>query len=563
MLGTGPYIIGICILAYVIFIQSNTGTPVLPQPSSGYIFRPNETQKLVEEAKREAARVQAIQQQRHSLQGKDGQLVEYAYDVALKDGDEYLQDIIDYVHHRNAEHQMSAAVREAETRVHETLVADQPPVKVHVILAADNGTFSGMHELYFIEAALRYRTDLSIRHCRSASFGFFEKPRRDPLTSRVLNGAGSSSAGVRKVPMLVVTTGILPTSSAACTEAVMQLPMFAVQSVTLLGTSGGTPVVGGGGWHPGVPQATAETSIRSDMSVEEQEMRANPTCQLPWKDEATKVAIGSVCVTYGSLLQECGHCVEAEEAVTSLCSRPRCSMHQNTSFFGPCGFLHPISSFAESMKAYMYGQSFPEVPHAVQNGMRAFWEANEAVKEYILKPEMEKLLKTTAQDPADILLHYNRVAPTKPILLNCAEVVTSQILAGPRSDALCREYTEQLFEGRYAAKDVTCIQAMEGTGVLHVLKQNYPSVPAAIVRAVSNYDMYPLTQQQYRIDKSGAGEEGGELTYVSWTQNEHYLPPAELQEFTKASFRYAVEMASAVVLNYFLSSDTVLPGDKN
>ena len=47
---------------------------------------------------------------------------------------------------------------------------------------------------------------------------------------------------------------------------------------------------------------------------------------------------------------------------------------------------------------------------------------------------------------------------------------------------------------------------------------------------------------------------------MSWDQKEHYLSDDKFHEFTKASYRYSIETASAVVLNYFLSADTVLPG---
>lgn len=568
------------IVAYMLFAYTNRDGIDLPRPRDGYYFVPNETQKLLAEASKEAARVLAAREAHQ--QGQLGTAATAAsstalaqYGVALREGDEALESTIRYVHqyqqlaaqaeaqrHRDASQQKSGQ-EDASTET--AAVGGQSPVRVHVFLAADNGTYSGMHELHFIRAAMRYSTPIEIDGCRSATFGFFEKPHRDALSWSVQNeqrGANASAdSGLRKIPVLAVTTGIYVTSSSVCTAAVMQLPMFAVQSVTLIGTAGASPVVGGGGWDARVP-ATGRA-----VSPERAEKDANPVCQEPWSAEAEKVALGSVCVTYGALLQECGHCIEENE-LPSLCSRPRCTMHNSTTFFGPCGFRHPTSAFAEQMKGAMYRKPFPSPPAIVKEAMQAFWEVNEAVPEYApstaaAKPQARsrRMREAEAASPSETILSYNRVPPTAPILLNCAEVATSQILAGPRSDILCRQYTSELFEGLYPAKELSCVQAMEGMGVLHVLTRNYPSVPTAIVRGTSNYDMFPLSRTVHLLNRTrnANGVERDEW-YVSWDQKEHYVSDDRFHEFTKASYRYSIETASAVVLNYFLSAETTLPG---
>ncbi|GET92128.1 hypothetical protein, unknown function [Leishmania tarentolae] len=557
-----PHIIfkamGALLVAYLLFLYTNRDGIESPRRVEHYSYATNETHRLLDEARKEATRIMAAQQM--GAPGTAGMLLQYG--VALKEGHEDLAPIIKYVH----QYWELAAARqqqgEARAAPAQPEAADHPPVRVHVFLAADNGTYSGMHELFYITAAMRYSTRLHVEGCRSALFGFLEKPVRNQQRATNENTAHE----VRMVPVLAVTTGIYMTRSATCTAAVMELPMFSVQSVTLIGTAGVSPVVGGGGWNPRVPP----TELAGE-SLEATEAAANPACQRHWAPESEKVAIGSVCVTYASLVQECGFCVEDND-LSSLCSRPRCRMQNATALFGPCAFRHPTSSFAEQMKGAMYGKPFPSPSATVREAMQVFWEANEAATDYVaaadgMKTRVDKhtrastASKNAPANTTEVVLSHNRLAPTTPILLNCAEVTTSQILAGPRSDILCRQYTEELFQGLYKAHDLSCVQAMEGMGVLHVLTGEYPAVPVAIVRGGSNYDMFPLSRHVYHLNSGGTrGRQEDADWYVVWDQKEHYVSDEEFHRYTKASYQYSIETASAVVLNYFLSPETVLPG---
>ncbi|CAJ1992373.1 protein of unknown function - conserved [Leishmania donovani] len=562
--------VGALLVAYLLFVYTNRDGIEPPRRAEGYYYVANETQQLLDEARKEAARVMAALTAAQQTGGQAAASALLRYGVALKDGDEGLASTIEYVHQYQQLAAASQLQGDARAAPAQSEVAKHPPVRVHVFLAADNGTYSGMHELFYITAAMRYSTRLHIEGCRSALFGFLEKPVRGPLMHGVRNqqraANESATREVQMVPVLAVTTGIYVTRSATCTAAVMELPMFSIQSVTLIGTAGVSPVVGGGGWNPHVPPAEL-----AGESVKATEAAANPACQRHWAPESEKVAIGSVCVTYASLVQECGCCVEDND-LSSLCSRPRCRMQNSTTLFGPCAFRHPVSSFAEQMKGAMRGKPFPSPSATVREAMQVFWEANEAVADYVAVAEDTKTRQgkhahasiPSSDAPAtasEVVRSYNRLAPTTPILLNCAEVTTSQILAGPRSDILCRQYTEEVFQGLYAAKDLSCVQAMEGMGVLHVLTGEYPTVPVAIVRGGSNYDMFPLSRHVYHLngtDTRGRREEGD--WYVAWDQKEHYVSEDEFHRYTKASYRYSIETASAVVLNYFLSAETVLPG---
>ncbi|KAG5467719.1 hypothetical protein LSCM4_00798 [Leishmania orientalis] len=555
------------LFACFLFAYTNRDSTELPDRTKAYRYVTNETQKLLDEAQKEAARVKAARTAAPQVGGDATTDALLQYGVALRDGDEGLAATIKYVHQYGRLAAAGQHQRDARATPEPSAASDHPPVRVHVFLAADNGTYSGMHELFYIAAAMRYSTRLHVAGCRSALFGFLEKPARNSTTGsrqHQKHAAHTDAAReVRKVPVLAVTTGIYVTSAAACTAAVMELPMFSVQSVTLIGTAGVSPVVGGGGWNPRVPPA--------GESVEASEVTTNPACQQHWAPGSEKVALGSVCVTYASLMQECGLCVEDND-LSSLCSRPRCWMRNSTTHFGPCAFRHPVSFFAEQMKGAMYGKPFPTPSATVREAMQVFWEANEAATDYVATTEDTKTrlgkrmrASTASSDPSanasEVVLSYNRLPPTEPILLHCAEVSTSQILAGPRSDVLCRQYTEEVFEGLYAAKDLSCVQAMEGMGVLHVLTREYPTLPVAIVRGGSNYDMFPLSRHVYRL-KSAAirGRRADGHWYVAWDQKEHYISDDEFHRYTRASYQYSIETASAVVLNYFLSAETVLPG---
>ncbi|ORC93741.1 uncharacterized protein TM35_000016180 [Trypanosoma theileri] len=343
--------------------------------------------------------------------------------------------------------------------------------KVHMFLCADNGTYSGRHELHYIKDAMEDIRSVEIADCQTAFFGYLVK-----------------STGER-LPSLIVTTGIYVVSAAACTVNLMQDPRYEALSIVYLGTAGISPTVGG--WNPNVVGGCGVL------------------------EKPNKNHLGSVCVTNAALLQECGICYE--ETVKSECSRPNCVRHNDTTFFGRCAYRHP-TSLASMMREAMKGKEFPAPSSTVKEGMESFWKAHSAVED--------------------------RTPPATPQLLNCAETDTSQILAGARSDLLCREYSHDLLPD-IPLEDHTCVQAMEGFGFLHVMSR-YPHVPIALVRAGSNYNMYPMSI-------IGKDDDGTPI----WSQNTTFMTEEEYNEYTRASYRYAVLTASTVVLNYFTGSPAV------
>lgn len=662
-------VLALCVLSYAL-VEYHDPRRSLPIPTGVYYFRPNETQRVLEEAAKEAARMrQAVENIR--LSGHTSRSLT-AYHVAFPSEQPGLERIVDYVHlalrlwRANPSAKGLPTLQEVlkDPTVHQQLSEEElllwchlitpgvskeskgqdqrhpgGPVKVHAVMSAGNGAASGRHELNYIYAAMRYSTQIVVAQCADVRFGFLEKPVRNVLSQHLT---------ITYVPVLAVATGQYVARASACVASLTSLPMFVIQSATFLGTAGATPVVGGGGWHPTDPWKGADAkggmgqargAVKDVASgfwatPEGQEVAVNPMCQAEWSVQRREpssrntshapVAIGSVCVTHAALLQECGLCVE-DTPVVSLCSRPRCHMHSTPHFFGQCDFAHPNKQFAEAMKGAMYGQPFPKPPEVVRRGMSKFWEANEAVPKY-------KAVQRAAVpgDSAEVNWVYQRNPPEDPVLLNCAEVSTNQILAGPRSDILCREYTHALLnknESLYDRDDLTCVQAMEGIGFLHVMAR-YPQIPVAVVRGVAHYNMFPLRKRTwplFSLQENGGGLDllskaevlrgvGGGVAderqkkasetptsvggaayqarlrmrstkdaplvraalrynaacddenkpaashvFTSWEQDPTFMDQAEYLAFTKASHQYAVETASAVVLNYFLRADTKLP----
>ncbi|KAH9577534.1 hypothetical protein LSM04_007799 [Trypanosoma melophagium] len=118
---------------------------------------------------------------------------------------------------------------------------------------------------------------------------------------------------------------------------------------------------------------------------------------------------------------------------------------------------------------------------------------------------------------------------------NAIKSTFNSIFVGAERDYLCREYTAQVT--KLPISEVVCVQAMEGFGFLKAM-WDFPDIPVALVRAASNYDMYPLK-------RPADGR---------WEQNINYVSEEEYGALVNASFHYSVKAASFFVANYFLGS---------
>ncbi|CUE71652.1 phosphorylase, putative [Bodo saltans] len=326
--------------------------------------------------------------------------------------------------------------------------------------------------------------------------------------------------------IVLVTTGIGALNAALCTTALLRLPSLQFLEIIFTGTSGFSPVLGGfeptapGGCHSQYLPTTVAigsvcvTSTAYDGSCGEcisnpyadgnnlPNECSRPNCanhtstslfgkcsedfllclvasnQLPLVVATsqylpTTVAIGSVCVTSTAYDGSCGECISNPYAdgnnLPNECSRPNCANHTSTSLFGKCSETLP-NGLALSIVAANSGVTFPTQSAAVVAGSVSWWAAHEVVDDY------------TRQHP-----------PSVPTLhTNCAEIDVRQISPGAPLDYLCREYSAELL-GLTPATTL-CVAAMESTGFLQAVRQSQQkNVKVAVVRAASNWDMFPLS----------------------------------------------------------------------
>lgn len=353
------------------------------------------------------------------------------------------------------------------------------PTPVIGIFCADNGTFSGLSEIAFISEKVHSQVALDgvENACQSALIG----------TMQLHNGSIAN--------IVLATTGIGALNAALCTTALLRLPSLQFLEIIFTGTSGFSPVLGG--FEP-----TAPGGCHSQY--------------LP-----TTVAIGSVCVTSTAYDGSCGECISNPYAdgnnLPNECSRPNCANHTSTSLFGKCSETLP-NGLALSIVAANSGVTFPTQSAAVVAGSVSWWAAHEVVDDY------------TRQHP-----------PSVPTLhTNCAEIDVRQISPGAPLDYLCREYSAELL-GLTPATTL-CVAAMESTGFLQAVRQSQQkNVKVAVVRAASNWDMFPL---------SAAPGENSTFA-LRWLQNTTYVSSLDKLAFTKESYQYAIQTSNVVVLNYF------------
>lgn len=356
----------------------------------------------------------------------------------------------------------------------------QEPQAVIGFLCADNGTFSGLSELAFISEQVQSKMPLDGVEgaCQSAFVGSLQ----------LSNGT--------EMRAVLATTGIGELNAALCTSALLRLTSIRFKTMIFVGTSGFSPVLGG--FEPLAPGGCSAQTAPSS------------------------IAVGSVCVTAASIDGTCGECVSNpyadREDLSNECSRPNCANHTATSLFGSCS-----ETASNSLQAAIVdsneGKPFPKQTQGVLAGTTAWWSAHEAVDE------------NTRQHP-----------PTVPSLhTNCVEVDVRQIWVGAPMDYLCREYTAELLGLTPAS--ALCVAAMEASGFLAAVRTSHqPNIEVAVVRAASNWDMFPLSSASANATNN-----------LRWLQNTTYVTSEERLEFIKQSYQYAVQTSNQVVLNYIRS----------
>lgn len=497
--------------------------------------------------------------------------------------------------------------------------AEKTNEAVQVFMCADSGEYSGAHELGILQNSMENAEVLQLAHCQSAQLGYIRHADGHAIRS------------------LTVTTGIGYISATLCTTSVLRFRLqrnLHYKSIVYIGTSGFSPMVGG--WDPTNTTAYAsftekerEAMVNGEAEVSEappalfktlaevQEaevqalqrrrgaVEAGVPYHLPYPSqlnfehaetgeqveydgcaprrtgsatshtaaspaaatEATKpLAVGSVCVTSSAFFMESGSCTERTRH--TQCSRPHCSGFQN-SLSSESKMYFTKDDFAKAIEAASHDKVWPEIPPLVQDGLKRFWAANEAV------------------EPAD------RAAPTSPSFVTCAESTVNAINVGAERDFLCREYTAYTLNtmrrqtagprrdadpaaAPLTVNDVVCVQAMEAIGFLRSMAADAAAsatIPVAVLRTASNYDMYPLRKHYVpsavwkaavaskAVPVSSAVAQAieaaeSDVVAYTWEQNFDFMSPEEYEKFVMASFHYSVKTVTFVVSNYFFGGRT-------
>ena len=210
------------------------------------------------------------------------------------------------------------------------------PTIVHAYLCADNGTYSGMSELHYLEKVLKESRVLELPFCQSAYFG-------------TLPGAAD-----KPVPAVLVTTGIGSDNAALCTQSLLERAAsleLVISNLIFVGTSGFSPVIGG--FNPILPGGC---SAVQNVSL---------------------VSLGSVCVTNAAFDQTCGMCVSDATEEANECKRPNCHNHSSVSLFGQCSYSGS-SELQQTIMDANEGIKLQSMPAVLVAGTNKWWSAEES-----------------------------------------------------------------------------------------------------------------------------------------------------------------------------------------
>lgn len=319
------------------------------------------------------------------------------------------------------------------------------------------------------------------------------------VTSGFLTGANGA-----QIPSLIVTTGISALNAAMCTTAIQY--KFNLQKILYIGTSGWSQFVGG--------------------------LDPSNNCQNGLPKENAFNALGSVCITNTAVSAECGICVHNNGMIhTSECSLPDCNSRTATSLFGPCTFTAPPSSQLQNEIAQIAkGITFPQMSSQLQQLSMKYWVA-QGFTAYPAVPSVRSG--------------------------NCLEFDMQQILASGPMDNLCREYTAQILStptNPLTANDVSCVNAMEGTGFMRALygagkgdkKQGSSSstVQVAILRGASNWDMFPVRAVDWESSLQPP------MPGKKWIQLVNYTSEENHAKLTQLGYQYAILTSNTIALEW-------------
>jgi len=321
---------------------------------------------------------------------------------------------------------------------------------------------------------------------------------------------------IRGSKVLLATTGIGATRAALCLDSVLQTYGSGIEEVIFMGTAGGSPARGG---------------LLKD-------------CQI--HDEADPVRLGDVCVSPFATNWDCQKCFWSREPYTqaaaidaSACATAPCSLHERWDLFGDfaCSFYVDVALSDEILRA---------VEVAAQREEEDQDHSKQPRRPRAIAELEDKFWRGTRHHPLD--------PSSSPRVWNysvCAEATATTYWNGAPYDDLARGYVAELINlskerlkldvPNVTRNDVAAFSAMEGTGWMSVVKLSevylqYPELPSANVRGVSDYTHDPLVFDQ----DSGL-----------WFEDQNWLSHDQRRNATRDGYRFAIQSTSNVVLALF------------
>lgn len=318
---------------------------------------------------------------------------------------------------------------------------------------------------------------------------------------------------------LLITTGIGTSRAALCLDTVLRAYGSRAKEIIYLGTAGGSPAIGG--------------LIDSDSCDSE----------LPASSDRV-VRLGDVCVSSRTTDWDCQRCVFPENVSSSACQVTECTLHNRWDLFGDfaCSYYQDIALAQEIKRAAA------DVKVSPSSGLTeledAFWKMSTGLSDQWRE----------AHDAA--------ATETRPRIFGddeCAEATSMTYWNGAPYDQLARTYVADLInqasnnaseENLITRRDVVAVSAMEAAGWMLVLRLSevyldYAEIPAANIRAISDYDQDPLVFQN-----------------KLWLEDRDWLATTQLRHnATRLGYEFAIQTSSQVVIKLFQSRAAAAAAD--
>mmetsp|Transcript_35032 Transcript_35032/g.63020 ORF Transcript_35032/g.63020 Transcript_35032/m.63020 type:complete len:504 (-) Transcript_35032:1083-2594(-) len=364
-----------------------------------------------------------------------------------------------------------------------------------VVFAADPGDFSGVPEAFYILGNLKNQ------HMKEK----FNSVCSDVVYGTLLNQ-----------PVLVVTTGIGPTTASLCAQEILTSCGSMIDEAFYVGTSGWSPQLGGVLNPPDCDSANSNGRISR---------------------------IGDLCISPFSVNWQCKKSSWSQQSsgFPNQCFRPEEAYGPNATFlYGLCEFyednmdanLRLADQFLQAARSESTLLNMPPRPAAVVNMESNFWN----------------LMSKGTNESYNLNGPIGNASTVIPHIWDykeCMEVDEQFFFTGVPWEIKSRDYVAGTLNAAFkdyetykfrTARDVIAVSAMEGVGVgLAFTKYNRLDstgrfVPYTHIRSMSNWVHHP-------VNKTDNGS--------TWATVDDFL------ENYEDGYRYAIETASSAVLSYY------------